>query len=145
FPMVTLRATDRLGSEEGMDPVGFTVTRTPVSLQPLVVRLSGLDTSQPNSIGLPVVSIPAGEGSADYVFTPIDDTVYQGARTIIASVTSPPEDSTPYQIGQPSTAPATILDNDSPVIPTVTVTAADDEAAEGGTNFAVFTVRRDIV
>jgi alpha-tubulin suppressor-like RCC1 family protein len=145
FPIVTIRATDRFGSEEGMDPVAFTVTRTPVSLQPLLVRLSVLDTSRPNSIGLPIVSIPSGAASADYVFTPVDDAIYQGTRTIIASVTGPPEDSAPYQIGQPSSAQATIRDNDSPVIPVVTVTASDDEAAEGGTNFAVFTVRRDIV
>ncbi|MCS6969749.1 MAG: hypothetical protein NZ552_01860, partial [Planctomycetes bacterium] len=70
------------------------------------------------------VTIPAGEAQVTLTVTPLEDTEFEGAETVVVGIAA----SAAYTVGSPSSATVTIADNDLPV---VSITAVDGEAAEG--------------
>jgi len=83
------------------------------------------------------VVIPAGQTSVTVTLTPIDDTVYEGSETTIFTV----ESGDLYTIGTQSSDTVTIQDNE-PVVSTVTIAATDAVGSEAGPDDAVFTITR---
>ena len=80
--------------------------------------------------------IPDGQASATITLSPVDDTSVEGNETVVVTV-SP---NAAYTVGSPSNATVTITDNDS--LPSVTISASDANASEGGPDTGTFTVSR---
>jgi hypothetical protein len=84
-----------------------------------------------------LVVIPAGRSAVEFVITPVDDNLFEGNETVVATL-HPPIIAIPptYTIGSPSNAIVTILDNDPSVPPfepaVVTIEATDPQARETG-------------
>lgn len=81
------------------------------------------------------VTIPAGEASAQVMVTPVNDSAVEGQETVQLTVSG----SSLYGVGTPSSAIVRIADDD---IPTVSITATEATAAEGGTDTGLFTISR---
>jgi len=138
-PIVTIVATDASAAEAGLATGQFTISRTGNPAASLIVYLtfSGTATSGVDyqTIASPV-TIPAGSLSTTITVTPIDDQIWEGPETVVATLTP----NVRYTIGVASAATVTIADNE--VKPTVTVTATDASAAEPS-NTGQFTITRN--
>jgi serine protease len=113
---VTITATDASAAEAGTDPGVFTITRTGSTAAALTVNLafSGSATNgTDNTMLSTTASIPAGSASTTVTVTPFDDTVVEGAETVVATV----QTGSGYQIGDSSSATVTIADNDTAAAP----------------------------
>ncbi|HUU82275.1 MAG TPA: Calx-beta domain-containing protein, partial [Phycisphaerae bacterium] len=139
LPTVTLSATDADAAEEGQDTGTFTVSRDQTS-GALVVKYSVGGSAASGDYEETLsgqVTIPDGQASAPITITPVDDSEVEGAETVQLTLTA----DAAYTIGSPSSDTVTIADND--VLPTVTLTATDPNAAEEGQDTGTFTVSRD--
>lgn len=124
---VTIAATDAAAAEAGADPGTFTITRTGSTAAAVTVNfaISGSATAGTDYTTLPSsVVIAAGATSATVTVTPIDDSVVEGAETVIATLQS----GSGYQIGDPSAGTITITDNDTTPAPP----PADNGGGGGG-------------
>ncbi len=107
FPVVSIAATDPDASEVGPDPGAFTVTRAGPTTAPLIVYYTVGGTASPvrDYVALPgSVSIPAGADSSPITVTPAEDSLFEGAETVIVTL-SP---NAAYDVGSPSSATVTI-------------------------------------
>ena len=139
-PTVTVAATDAAAAEALSDPAVFTLTRTGLTSSPLTVNytLTGTAVNGTDYTAVPLsVVIPTGASTATVTITPIDDAVFDPNETVILTIAA----NAAYLVGAPSSATATILDNEVGP-PTVTVLATDAAAAEALQNPAVFTLSR---
>lgn len=117
LPTVTIQAVGLADAipEQGYGtsmPAGFVISRGVASSEYLSVRLSISGTAEPDvdyEMLPDWVTIPAGSDQVFIPVLPIDDDVAEGPETIEASIVADPE---AYQIGSPSSATATILDDD---------------------------------
>ncbi len=138
---VSIRATDATAAEAGLDPAVFTVERTIVTAEPLVVHYSWLGTAENGHdyTRLPgQVTIPANTATATITVTPIDDTLRDPGETAIPTL----EPRHAYGVDPTkASATATITDNEQ----TVSIQATDPLAAEQGRATGVFTVTRSII
>ena len=138
-PTVTIQATDATAAEPGTDTGTFRVTRNTSTVGPLTVSftVSGTATKGADYVALPAsVVIPAGSSTADITVTPVDDAIYEGPETVVATLTT----SALYSLGTPSTATVTINDNE--IAPIVSVQAFDSTASEPGTDTGTFRITR---
>jgi len=116
IPFVTVTATDAQGSEEGSDPVTFTLTRNLINIdQPLTVNytLTGLaanGTDYPTD--LLAMTFPANVTTATVTIAPTDDSTPEFTETIVLTISG----SADYAAMSPSTATATILDNEAAML-----------------------------
>jgi Kelch motif/Calx-beta domain len=117
---------------EGLDTGAFRVTRAGDTADALTVNLAWSGSAgakdirpRPGS-----VTIPAGQTSIDVVFTPTDDTLDEGPETAKLTIAS----GTGYTIGTASASIAVIgaEPDPGPGTPTVSMTATDNSATEGG-------------
>ncbi|MCE9612044.1 MAG: PKD domain-containing protein [Chthoniobacter sp.] len=139
-PVVSLAVTDANASETG-DPAAFVVTRTGSTASALTVvfAVSGTATSGSDyqSLGTSVV-IPAGALSAPLNITPINDAAVEGTETVTVTLST-----NANYIRAPSSADyagtINLLDDD---VATLTVVAADPNAAEAGSDPGVFVITR---
>jgi hypothetical protein len=125
LPVVSLTATDRVGSEPGTNTAAFTVTRTGDTTAALAVNYSvgGSATSGVDYTALPgAVTIPAGSTSALITVTPLDDLLVEGTETVVATLTA----AGTYTVGSPASATVRIRDNDG---------AVDDDEGPGAREF----------
>lgn len=140
-PIVTIAATDAAAAEAGLDPGTFRVSLNVTVGTDTVVALgtpTGNATSNVDYVPLPTsVTILANTLSANVTLTPKDDAVYEGNETVTLGLLA----GSSYTLGSPSAATVTIADNEKP---TVTVTASDAIAAEGGGNDGTFTFSRGV-
>lgn len=129
-PLVTLTATDATAAEEGLDTGVWTLTREGDLTNPLTVYFNlsgsatlGVDYSLDASGS---VTFPAGEASVDITLTPVDNAVFNQAKTVELSLATDPA----YL---PWTGAATIqiLDNDNNA---PMVEAGPDQSAAIGEN-----------
>lgn len=122
-PTVSISATDA-NATEGGDPGQFTVTRTGSTKYDLTVNytIAGTATNSTdyNTISGSVI-IRAGATSARIAIAPIDDAVYEGNETVIASLTA----DNAYTVGSQSSEIVEIADNDPQPIPTVVTNTND--------------------
>jgi hypothetical protein len=147
-PTVSVAATDANGSEQGPDPIVFTVTRGANVNGQIVVNLTwtgtatfGTDytvsvsggTLSANGLTLTLAS---GSTGATLTVTPVNDTTVEATETVVLTLTS----GTGYLVGTPSSATGSITDNDG--TPSVSIAATDASGAEQGSDPIVFTVTR---
>jgi hypothetical protein len=138
LPTVTVVATDAAAGEAS-NPGVFTISRTGPTTAALTVSYAVSGTATSVTDYLPALSgtvvIPVGAASAALIFTPVNDTSFEGAETVIVTVTT----SAPgYAVGG-SAAEVTIADNDLPV---VTIAATDALASEVGPENGSVTLTR---
>ena len=140
LPTVTVTATDPIAAELGLDPGGFTVSRTGDTAAPLIVSysLAGTASNGADYEGLTgSVTIAADASSALVTVAPVGDPLEEGSETVILDLLGHPA----YILGSPNSASVTIVDDDL-VVPMVTITATDAFAAEAGSDPGIFTVTR---
>jgi hypothetical protein len=92
---------------------------------------NGVDFATPTG----VVTIPAGQTSADFNVTALDDLLTEGDETVTLTLLSNPG----YNIGTPGKATLTLRDNEKI---SVSVSATDSSASEPGDDFGQITVSR---
>ena len=136
LPSVTLRVTDAVASEPGTDTATFCVSRTGSLDAPLTVfyGVGGTASNGVDYVTLPNnVNIPAGASNATVVVQPVDDSIAESPETIILTLTT----NAAYALASPSSATATLLDNDN-LPPTVAIVSPDNLAViTGPTNIVV--------
>jgi len=147
---VSLSSTDLNGSEQGPDPIVFTVSRSGVTTGSVTVGLAWSGTAKYGTDYMVTVSAGATLGgtagttltfdpnitSATLTLTPLDDTTVESTETATLTLAA----GTGYSVGSPASATGSILDNDA--TPVVTVTATDANGSENGQDPIVLTVTR---
>ena len=120
-PFVSVAVSDAQGAEEGADAISFTFTRNNVDLdQPLTVNytLTGLAENGTDYPTDPLsVTFLADEATATVTLTPTDDSTPEFTETVILTITGGID----YGTMNPSTATATLLDNERPAVLQLTV------------------------
>ncbi len=111
-PKVSVGATDRIAKEAGLNPGTFRISRKGNTAASLTVYYSvgGTSTYGVDYNPIPTsITIPAGASSASITVTPIDDTLHEGKKTVIITL-SP---NAAYTVApRHNTATVTIKDND---------------------------------
>ncbi|WP_343487541.1 Calx-beta domain-containing protein [Allomuricauda sp. d1] len=109
---VTIAATDNIAEEDGETEAEFTVSldQTNNTGAPVTVNYTVGGTANSGSDFTPLsgsVNIPNGQIDNEIELEPIDDGLVENDETVILTI-----DSGSYDIGNPNSATATILDND---------------------------------
>jgi hypothetical protein len=136
--IVTIIATDDTAREAGASSGAFTVTRQGSLAANLVVNyaLSGAASNTADYAALSgSVTILAGRATATITVTPVNDAVLEGEETVVALLLSSPV----YNVGNPGGATIVLVDDEGP---SITLSASDATAAEGGANPGAFTFTR---
>src|SRR5260221_88333 len=117
---VTITAPDPDASEAGPDPGLFEIRRTGPTNFGLAVfyRVGGTASNGVDYQAIPAYAlIPAGSLTTSIPVQPIDDTLVEGAETVVLQIVPSlllcPSPACGYFIGWPSNATVTIADNDS--------------------------------
>ncbi len=135
-PTVTVTAPDASAAEQGQDPGSFVVTRSSTTGS-LTVNLAVSGTATNGTDYTPVlptsVTFPDGVATASFTVTPADDSLVEGAETVILSIAS----GSSYSIGVNSSATITIADNDvadttPPDAPTPPMMSSDTDTGWDG-------------
>jgi hypothetical protein len=141
-PTVTVAATDALASEPGgVEGTGtFTFTRTGVTTAALTVNytVGGTATSGTDYTAIPSpVVFAAGSATATKTVSVMDENVAECTEWVDVTLAA----GTGYTIGTPSSATATIADDDLPQL-SVVATAATTSEPGGGFGPGSFTLTR---
>jgi len=137
LPDVAVTSTNQPYAVEGGGDGAFVFTRSGSTTGALTfyVTFKGTATSGSDYGALPTtITIPIGQASFSLPVTAVDDALIEGEETVIAALTV----TNTYRVAYPSSATATIQDNDQ----RVWVDASDFDAAEPGTNPGDFTFTR---
>ena len=140
-PSLSIVADDPAAAEAGRDAASFTITRRGDRSVPLQVDYVLAGTAKAGSDYTPLagsVKIPAGAASAKFALTPIDDAAVEGAETVIVTLRA----NSAYQVIAPSSATATIADDDE-ASQVVRFYIDDPSASEAGPEAGRFTIARD--
>ncbi|OLP52322.1 beta strand repeat-containing protein [Allorhizobium taibaishanense] len=132
----TIAVSPATRNEDSGAPFTYTVTLSQTSSSATTVNLtrSGSATSGTDYTGaVNSVVVPANTSTASFTITPVADGTVEADETVIYSVAS----GTGYGIGSPSSATATILNDDAP---TATVSVSPSSVAEDGAPNLVYTV-----
>jgi hypothetical protein len=131
----------------------FTVTRTGSVSNDLSVNIVLTGTATPGSdytldtdlTVTNVITIPAGTNRFTFVFHAINDTKIEGPETVTLTLLDDDANmnNPNYAIAPLAEATITILDDDSPVTPTVTVATTTPEISENGIDNGQFTFTRN--
>ncbi len=127
-PVVRMYATDSAASEPGDDGAIVQVCRYYNTNQDLMVyyTVAGTASNGTDYVALPGrVVIPAGRTSTNVVIRPVDDAMPEPTETVIMTLTSDQA----YLVGDPRSAVAYIRDNETNLLPTVSLTSPADGAA----------------
>lgn len=121
-PVVTLTAANSVAKERHRNGTAraakFKVHRTGDTNESLRVFYSISGTAENGvdyeRLSSPVV-IPAGTRKAFICVTPVDDAIPEEPETVILTLNTHPQIATAYELGEPRTAAAVIMDNDDAV------------------------------
>jgi len=148
LPTVTITSTDATATEGPTDTASFTLTRTgstasdlEVTLQPGGTAAKWDDYRRPVQGDMPDTwTIPAGSSSVTITVMAVDDALVEGTESATLAL----QPGATYTVGTSGSVTLTILDNDSsvPSTPTVTVVASDANASRVGLDSGVFTITR---
>ncbi|NJC32484.1 uncharacterized protein YhjY with autotransporter beta-barrel domain [Xanthomonas arboricola] len=117
----------------------YTVTLSQTSSSATTVNLtrSGTATSGTDYTGaVASIVVPANTASASFAITPVADTTVEADETVVISVAS----GSGYGIGSPSSATATIVNDD---FPNASIVVAPSSVAEDGATNLIYTVTLD--
>ncbi len=136
--IVSLVASDANASEVGLDPGVFTFTRSGgdfgAQLSVGLVRTGTASNNVDYAFGGNTVSIPAGQGSATQLVSPIADNLVEGSETVILNLN--PDSG--FIAGNSASATVTLADS----APVVRLSASDPLADEAGLSNGAFTFTR---
>lgn len=138
--IVSIEAIDSLAAEPGMDTGLFKISRD-ITENDLTVNysVSGSARNQDYNETLSgSVFMPAGQSTVTITITPTDDRGKESDETVTITIS----DQVAYRLGSCVSATVTIVDNDTAVKPTVSVTASDANAAEQGSDPGTYTFWR---
>lgn len=131
-PVVTVTASPATVEEDSSSSGSFTVTRSGGLLSaplPVSFSLGGTAASGTDFIPLPSsVVIPAGQTQISLPVSPVADLMEEGDETVVFTITDAPD----YDLGSPSEATVTILDDDAPPVVTLVSPAAAEVAIPTG-------------
>ncbi|SDD45828.1 Calx-beta domain-containing protein [Aquimonas voraii] len=133
-PSVSISVSPASVSEDGVTNLTFTLTRSLNLSSPTVVNISGSGTATSGAdyTGAPAtVTIPAGATTATFTIDPTVDGTVEPDETVTFSVAA----GSGYTVGSPSSATATILNDD---VPSVTITVSPAAVAEDGASNLVY-------
>ncbi|MFL6035274.1 MAG: Calx-beta domain-containing protein, partial [Gaiellaceae bacterium] len=149
-PVVFVDATDTAGAEQGVDPIVFTVFRigkldvaVSITLTWSGTASRGTDYTVSVSPGATLsadgltLTLAANTTMATVTVTPVDDPTAESLETVILALAA----GATYKLSSPTSASATIVDNDA--APSISVAASDASGAEQGSDPIVFTVTRN--
>jgi hypothetical protein len=148
-PIVTLVARTNTVPENSAATNVFLLTRTGDTATNLTVNLylSGSATLGKDyrlgadlSAGTNTLDFPPGSNSIPISFQVIDDSLVEGPETATLTVVDDP--SLVYIVGAPGEAAITILDDDAPSRPAVSVTATSPSVPENGADSGEFVFSR---
>ncbi|WP_181901828.1 beta strand repeat-containing protein, partial [Xanthomonas arboricola] len=117
----------------------YTVTLSQTSSSATTINLSrsGTATSGTDYTGAPSsIVVPANATTATFSVTPVADTTVEADETVVISVAS----GSGYGIGSPSSATATIVNDD---FPNASIAVAPSSVAEDGAGNLIYTVTLD--
>ncbi|XGV99052.1 MAG: fibro-slime domain-containing protein [Leptolyngbya sp. BL-A-14] len=137
-PVATIVASDPNANELGPDTGEFTISLDKPALTNLTVKYDVGGTATEGADYQPIgrsVVIPQGQTIAKILVKPIADQLVEGPETVIATLAG----NTGYQVGTPSSAIVTILDNPPPP-PFAAIVATDPNASEVGLDPGQFTI-----
>ncbi|MEA9581291.1 putative Ig domain-containing protein [Xanthomonas nasturtii] len=126
-------------NEDSGSSFTYTVTLSQTSGTATTVNLnrSGTATNGVDYTGsVSSVVVPANTASASFAVTPVSDTTVEADETVVVSVAS----GTGYGVGSPSSATATILNDD---FPTASIAVSPTSVAEDGATNLTYTVTLD--
>ena len=137
--IVTVAAVDAVATETpgGTDPAVFRITRTnnPAPALSILYSLGGSATAGVDYTVPPAtITMPAGAAFVDVPIVPIDDPLIENAETVIftllpTDVAGVPPPAEAYALGLATTATATILSDDLPPRPVVTISSPGTNGA----------------
>jgi hypothetical protein len=136
--VVTVTALDASATEAGLTSGTFRFARTGSTASALTVyyTVTGTATAGTDYTALGTsVTFPAGQSTVTKPVTPRQDSLQELNETVILTLTQ----HATYAVGSSASATVTLTSDD---LPTVTVTATDATAGEGGSDRGVFTVTR---
>jgi len=137
-PAVSIVVSDGTAGEAGPEAGAFSITRTGPTTGALTVfyDIAGLASQGVDYQALSgSVTIPPGAASAAVVITPIDDSLIEGAESVVLTLRADPG----YVVVTPGIAILSIADDDLGV---VTIAATDPDASEAGTSSGTFVLSR---
>jgi hypothetical protein len=140
-PSISIAVGDPAAAEAGSDAASFTIARSGDASAPLQVEYIVAGTATAGKDYTPLagsITIPAGAGSTTFALTPLDDADEEGAETVIVALSA----KSAYQVAAPSSATATIADDDA-ASQVVRFYIDDSSAAEAGPDAGRFTIARD--
>lgn len=144
---VAIQALDATAGESNADTAMVRFIRSGAGNQPLTVQYFLLPTNQETVPSLDFISqtgsgeltIPAGNAHADLVLTATDDSLYEGTEHFVLKARL----GEGYNLDPSSTqVELSVTDNDSPVLPMVTVAALIPACLEQGGGGGALTVYR---
>ncbi|MBD2500053.1 choice-of-anchor I family protein [Anabaena azotica] len=143
-PSVNLSLSTNTGSEAGQTVITITVTASSavVGNQTITLGVGGTGiTAGDYSLSNTIITIPNGQTSGSVTLTVVDDVLVEGTETAVLTISNL---SAGIALGTTTTRNITITDNDTPKVPTVSITATDANAAESSTtvNKGSFTLTR---
>jgi hypothetical protein len=97
-----------------------------------------LNFTPPLSMGSNSIVIPAGTNRVIFTFTPVNNAVVESTETLSATLFEDPN----YIIAPLAEARITILDDDVPTLPAVSVQSANASVSENGTDNGIFVFSR---
>jgi hypothetical protein len=121
LPVVTVQTVDGTAAEGGSDRGRFRLARSGSTSELLNVSVfyNGTAINGVDCVTLPMtVEFPAGSATVDLEIIPLDDSLVEGAETLVLNLVQPPcSNQNPpasgcYLVGAPSQASVNILDND---------------------------------
>lgn len=139
---ISITALDPTAAESGLNSGTFSIRNAGDSSAELNVTYSvnGTATADSDYAALSgSVILAVGTTTATITVAPLPDTIIEGSETVIVTLT----ENAAYGLGEPKAATVTILDDDRPPAPTITITATDIEADEIDLNPGLFTITRD--
>ena len=153
LPMITITADTNVVDEKDGSAHVFTVTRSGSVSNDLSVNIVlggtatlGSDFTLDTDLTVTnAITIPAGTNTFIFVFNAINDSVVQGPETATLTLLDDDlnQDDPNYALAWPAEATITIIDNDAPVKPVVTVTATTPEISEDDMDNGELTFTRD--
>ncbi len=144
--VLQVTAIDDQATETGATPATFRIQRSSglnTTALNVLYALTGSATAGSDYAALTgSVTLPSGVGFVDVSIPAIDDSEIESAETLVltllpTNITAQPQPLTAYNLGLTTTATATLVNNDYPPAPTVTITTPTNHIAEQGKPFHI--------
>ncbi|MGZ8190400.1 MAG: ExeM/NucH family extracellular endonuclease [Methylococcaceae bacterium] len=139
-PTVNLSVSANTGSEAGTTAITVTATASSAVTGDQTVNLAvtgtGIDADD-YTLSNATITITEGSTTGSVTLTVVDDALVEGAETATLTISNP---SAGISLGSTATQNIAITDNDSPVVPDLTINDVSQNEGNNGTTTYTFTV-----